>query len=54
LALEVVPAAVTYPETTEHVAEIIRCATETDMKVQPTSGEHSYANYGSLPLLFKC
>jgi len=54
LAIEVVPAAVTYPKTTEQVAEIIRCATETDMKVQPKSGGHSYANYGSLPLISKC
>jgi FAD/FMN-containing dehydrogenase len=52
LAIEVVPAAVTYPETTREVAEIIRCATEAELKVQPKSGGHSHANYGSLLLNF--
>jgi hypothetical protein len=49
LAVGIVPAVVTYPDTTEQVAEIIRCATEADMKVQPKRGGHSYANYGKYP-----
>lgn len=42
----VVPAAVTFPETTEQVADIVRCAAGHGLKVQPKSGGHSYGNYG--------
>ena len=46
LNLPVVPAAVTFPETTEQVADIVQCAAEHGLKVQAKSGGHSYANYG--------
>lgn len=46
LDIAVTPAAVTYPETSEHVAAIVRCAVDHKLKVQPRSGGHSYANYG--------
>ncbi|KAF2459934.1 hypothetical protein BDY21DRAFT_281402 [Lineolata rhizophorae] len=46
LDIPVEPAAVTYPETSQHVADIIKCASEADVKVQARSGGHSYANYG--------
>jgi hypothetical protein len=47
----VMPAAITYPRTTEQVAGIVNCAVENGYKVQPRSGGHSYANYG-LSLVF--
>ncbi|TAQ90048.1 hypothetical protein B7494_g1626 [Chlorociboria aeruginascens] len=47
LQVEVTPIAVTYPETSAHIAEIIRCASAEGIKVQPKSGGHSYGNYGS-------
>ncbi|KAJ5731308.1 uncharacterized protein N7483_005816 [Penicillium malachiteum] len=46
LDFPVVPVAITYPETTEQVAEIVKCAADNDIKVQAYSGGHSYANYG--------
>ncbi|KAF3000281.1 hypothetical protein E8E13_008380 [Curvularia kusanoi] len=46
LGYAVTPAAVTYPETSEQVAEIVKCALNNNLKVQPRSGGHSYANYG--------
>ena len=45
LDIPVAPAAVTYPETADHVAGIVACAAEANVKVQPRSGGHSYANY---------
>ncbi|KAK2767565.1 hypothetical protein FQN54_003723 [Arachnomyces sp. PD_36] len=45
LDIPLTPAAVTYPETAEHVAGIVKCAAEADLKVQARSGGHSYANY---------
>jgi FAD/FMN-containing dehydrogenase len=48
LGVPVTPAAVTYPETTEHISAIIKCAVDNSLKVQPRSGGHSYANYGRL------
>ncbi|KAJ5580639.1 hypothetical protein N7450_006940 [Penicillium hetheringtonii] len=44
--IPVVPAAITYPETTEEVAAIVSCAADHKYKVQARSGGHSYANYG--------
>jgi hypothetical protein len=41
-----VPAAVTYPKTAEQVANIVKCAVDSGLKVQARSGGHSYANYG--------
>ncbi|KAJ5632427.1 hypothetical protein N7490_008766 [Penicillium lividum] len=46
LEFPVVPTAITYPETTEQVAAIVKCAAHHDLKVQARSGGHSYANYG--------
>lgn len=46
LGVAVTPAAVTYPETTEQVSGIVKCAVENKLKVQPRCGGHSYANYG--------
>lgn len=46
----VTPAAVTYPETTEQVADIVKCALDNKLKVQPRCGGHSYANYGQCAL----
>lgn len=46
LGIAVTPAAVTYPETTEQIAQIVKCAVENKLKVQPRCGGHSYANYG--------
>ena len=42
----VLPAAVTFPETAQQVAAIVKCAVESGYKVQPKSGGHSYGNYG--------
>ncbi|KAJ5340303.1 hypothetical protein N7541_009427 [Penicillium brevicompactum] len=42
----VIPAAITYPSTTEQVASILSCAVDNGYKVQARSGGHSYANYG--------
>ncbi|KAH6614945.1 hypothetical protein C7974DRAFT_56485 [Boeremia exigua] len=46
LGIAVTPAAVTYPETTEHISAIVKCAVDNKFKVQPRCGGHSYANYG--------
>ena len=48
LAIDVIPSAVTFPETTTQVAAIIKCASEAEVKVQAKSGGHSYGNYGTL------
>ena len=47
LDIPVTPAAVTYPKSAEHVAAIVKCAADNDLKVQPRGGGHSYANYGT-------
>lgn len=47
LDIEVNPAVVTYPRTSDEVASIIKCAGSADLKVQAKSGGHSYANYGT-------
>ncbi|KAI7977622.1 hypothetical protein EIK77_010213 [Talaromyces pinophilus] len=41
----VTPAAVTFPESADQVAAIVKCAVDADAKVQAKSGGHSYANY---------
>ncbi|PSR83914.1 FAD binding domain-containing protein [Coniella lustricola] len=46
LAVDVTPAAVIRPESTEEVAAIVQCAVKTGFKVQARSGGHSYANFG--------
>jgi len=46
LAYPVHPAVITYPETTAQVAEIVRCAVESNYHIQAYSGGHSYGNYG--------
>jgi FAD/FMN-containing dehydrogenase len=46
LDIPVVPAAITYPKSTDEVADIVRCAVQHDYKVQARSGGHSYANHG--------
>jgi len=46
LDLSITPTAITYPQTNEHVAAIIRCAREFEIKVQARSGGHSFGNYG--------
>lgn len=46
LNLPVVPAAITYPESSQQVADIVRCGAKYDYKVQAYSGGHSYGNYG--------
>lgn len=48
LDIPVAPVAVTYPNSAEQVAEIVKCAAEHDLKVQAYSGGHSYGNYGSI------
>ncbi|RAQ47421.1 glucooligosaccharide oxidase [Aspergillus flavus] len=44
--IPVTPAAITYPETAEQIAAVIKCASEYDYKVQARSGGHSFGNYG--------
>jgi hypothetical protein len=46
LDIPVAPAAVTYPQSAEQVAAIVKCAVDNGLKVQPRSGGHSYANFG--------
>ncbi|KAE8163257.1 hypothetical protein BDV40DRAFT_287857 [Aspergillus tamarii] len=42
----VYPAVVATPQTSEQVADIVKCAVEYDHKVQAKSGGRSYANFG--------
>ncbi|KAJ7583353.1 hypothetical protein C8J56DRAFT_1005322 [Mycena floridula] len=44
-AIHITPAAVVRPNTAEEVAQVVRCAVESNVKVQARSGGHSYANY---------
>jgi len=41
----VYPAALVRPTTVEEVSAAVKCAVKADVKVQPRSGGHSYANY---------
>ncbi|KAJ7595382.1 hypothetical protein C8J56DRAFT_774912 [Mycena floridula] len=43
--INIIPAAVTRPTTAEEVAQVVRCAVESRVKVQARGGGHSYANY---------
>lgn len=47
LNIPVSPVAVTFPETSQQVAEIVKCAVDHGYKVQAKSGGHSYGNYGN-------
>ncbi len=50
----ITPAAVTYPQTPEQIADIVKFASAANIKVQARSGGHSYANHGaSCPWLLK-
>ncbi|KAI2637566.1 hypothetical protein GGS21DRAFT_489347 [Xylaria nigripes] len=46
LDIPVAPIAVTRPDTAEDVSGFVKCATANNVKVQPKSGGHSFANYG--------
>ncbi|KAI0908809.1 hypothetical protein F4823DRAFT_467880 [Ustulina deusta] len=46
LDLPVTPIAVTRPQTAQDVSAFVKCAASSNVKVQPKSGGHSYANYG--------
>ncbi|KAJ2985165.1 hypothetical protein NUW58_g5681 [Xylaria curta] len=46
LDLPVTPIAVTRPQTAQDVSGFVKCAASNNVKVQPKSGGHSYANYG--------
>lgn len=46
LNFPVTPVVLAYPQTTEQVSEIVRCAVSHGYRVQARSGGHSYANYG--------
>lgn len=48
LNIPVTPAAVTFPESSEQIAAVVKCASEHDYKVQARSGGHSFGNYGML------
>jgi len=45
LSIPVKPAAITYPETKEQVAAIVKVAVKYNLKVQARCGGHSYANF---------
>jgi FAD/FMN-containing dehydrogenase len=49
LDIPIVPAAVTRPSSSQQVAEVVKCAVASGVKVQPRSGGHSYGNYGKGP-----
>jgi FAD/FMN-containing dehydrogenase len=46
LNIPVTPAAVTYPQSAEEIAAVVKCASEYGYKVQARSGGHSFGNYG--------
>lgn len=46
LNIPITPAAVTYPQSAEEVAAVVKCASDYDRKVQARSGGHSFGNYG--------
>lgn len=47
LAVDVSPAAVIRPNSSDEVAAAVRCAAASGVKVQARSGGHSYANFGT-------
>jgi FAD/FMN-containing dehydrogenase len=46
LNIPVTPAAVTYPQSADEIASVLKCASEFGYKVQARSGGHSFGNYG--------
>ncbi|PKY04999.1 FAD-binding domain-containing protein [Aspergillus campestris IBT 28561] len=46
LEFPVTPVAVTYPDSSDQIASIVKCAAAHGRKVQPRSGGHSLGNYG--------
>jgi FAD/FMN-containing dehydrogenase len=46
LNIPVTPAAVTYPQSKDEIAAVVKCASDYDYKVQARSGGHSFGNYG--------
>lgn len=48
LNVPVTPAAVTYPQSANEVAAIVKCASDYDYKVQARSGGHSFGNFGMI------
>lgn len=54
LNIPVTPAAITYPETAEQIAAVVKCASQYDYKVQARSGGHSFGNYGKLAPRLTC
>lgn len=42
----IIPAAVVYPKTADEVSNVVICAHNAGIAVQPRSGGHSYCNYG--------
>lgn len=46
LNIPVTPAAVTYPQSADEIASVLKCASDFDYKVQARSGGHSFGNYG--------
>jgi FAD/FMN-containing dehydrogenase len=53
LAIPVTPKVITFPKTTDQVAEIVRCAVKDNYRVQAYSGGHSYGNYGTIIFQFE-
>lgn len=51
LDLPIVPAAITVPQSTAQVANVVKCAANNDYKVQSRSGGHSYGNHGTFEFL---
>ncbi|KAL0565429.1 hypothetical protein V5O48_016593 [Marasmius crinis-equi] len=45
LAYDITPIAVVRPSTTEEVSKVVKCASDSGIKVQPRSGGHSYGDY---------
>jgi len=50
LNVPVVPAAITVPESTAQVANVVKCAASNGYKVQSRSGGHSYGNHGTFEI----
>jgi FAD/FMN-containing dehydrogenase len=46
LNIPVTPAAITYPQSADEIAAVVKCASDYDYKVQARSGGHSFGNYG--------
>lgn len=50
LNIPVKPVAITYPNTADEIANVVKCASDFGAKVQSKSGGHSYGNYGVLKI----